>query len=161
VPPAVEAQPRRWQGPLTREDALLEEEITVNDVENAISTSNMTSAPGPNGRPPTRIKSVFSTQVLLVFLARFFTTCLRMAKIPKQWGKAENFVMYKGKGDKGDVRSFRAIFLMPTLAKVYERVLFRRFWTWFTTSRLFRLPQFGFRPKLATIDFVFILLCLV
>ncbi len=161
APLTVELRPRRWQGPMTREDAALEDDVTPEEAEEAILTSNMTSAPGPDGLPPTMIKSVFSTYVLLSFLARLFTACFRKIKIPQQWRKAENFVLYKGRGDKWNVSSFRAISLTASLAKIYKRVLFRRFWTWFTTSRLFSLPQFGFRPRSATIDSVFVLLSVI
>jgi hypothetical protein len=40
-------------------------------------------------------------------------------------------------------------------------VLFNRLWAWFQRSTIFRLPQFGFRPKSSTVDAVFVLLGIV
>ncbi len=69
----------------------------------------------------------------------------------------ELFVLYKGKGplDSGD--SYRAISLTDIIGKLFERVIFARVMTWFETSHLSRLPQFGFRPQSSTNDAV---LCL-
>jgi hypothetical protein len=121
----------------------------------------MSSAPGPDGLPPTLVKSWFESTLLLTFLSRVFTACFHRAYIPSQWRKSENFVLYKGVGDKANVGSFRAISLTASLAKFFERVLFKRVWSWFTRSTLFRLPQFGFRPRCSTVDAVFVLLGLI
>jgi hypothetical protein len=92
---------------------------------------------------------------------RIFNACFRFAFTPEQWRRAENFVLWKGKGELSNVNSFRAISLTQLLAKAYERILFNRLWKWFSASSLFRLPQFGFRPRSSTVDAVFVLLSLV
>ncbi len=51
--------------------------------------------------------------------------------------------------------------MVLTWSQVYEKLLFSRLWSWFSRSRIFRLPQFGFRPKSSTIDAIFVLLGLV
>jgi hypothetical protein len=146
---------------MTREDASLENAVTTEEVSQALHDANSGSAPGPDGIPPGIIKSVFGSTLLLTFLAQLFSWCLKWATVPEQWRRAENFVLYKGKGPLSSVSSFRAISLTQILAKVYEKVLFSRLWSWFTRSALFKLPQFGFRPGSATIDAIFVLLCLV
>jgi hypothetical protein len=82
-------------------------------------TINLQSAPGPDGLPPRLVQSVFSTTLLLTFLARFLTRCFRAKWVPTQWRSSENFVLYKGVGDTTDVSSFRAISLTQILAKVF------------------------------------------
>jgi hypothetical protein len=161
LPLELELQPRRWQGPLSSEDALLEEDVTPAETRAAIEESNMSSAPGPDGLPPTLVRSWFESTLLLTFLSRIFTACFHRAYTPAQWRKSENFVLYKGVGDKANVGSFRAISLTASFAKFFERVLFKRVWVWFSRSALFRLPQFGFRPRCSTIDAVFLLLSLI
>jgi hypothetical protein len=105
-------------GPLTREDAELEAEVTSEEVRAAINRTNPASAPGPDGLTPSIIASAFSSAAMLSFLARIFTACGRLFFTPEQWRRAENFVLYKGKGDRKNVNSFRAISLTQILAKV-------------------------------------------
>ncbi len=64
------------------------------------------------------------------------------------------FVLYKGKGplDLGD--SYRAISLTDIVGKLFERVIFARVMTWFETTHISKLPQFGFRPQSSTQDAV-------
>jgi hypothetical protein len=160
-PLTTEAVQRTFIGPLTKEDAELERDVDRAEIKRALDDINLKSAPGPDGLPPTMIIGAFQLVTVLSFLARFMSRCLRAAFVPSQWRKAENFVLYKGAGPTDDVSSFRAISLTQILAKVYEKILFSRIWSWFTRSWLFTLPQFGFRPKSSTIDAVFVLLGLI
>jgi hypothetical protein len=80
--------------------------------------------------------------------------CLDTAQVPQAWNIAEMFVLYKGKGpvDSGD--SYRAISLTDIIGKLFERVIFARVMSWFESSHLSHLPQFGFRPNSSTQDAV-------
>lgn len=55
------------------------------------------------------------------------------------------FVLYKGRGDPCDANNYRAIALTSALGKLYERLLLGRLMQWLRNSRLWSLPQFGFR----------------
>ncbi len=161
APLEPEMQEQRWQGPPLREDSALVEDITPDEAGRALADMNMGSAPGPDGLYPAMVRSTFTRPTLLVMLAQLFTCCFQCAFTPSQWRKAENFILYKGRGVLLNVSSFRAISLTSIIAKVYERVLYWRLWAWFQVSRLFDLPQFGFRRKSSTIDAVFTILCLI
>lgn len=105
-------------GPPTREEADLVAEVSAAETSLALNRMNLSSAPGPDGLPPALIQSAFSTTALVAFLARIFSTCFRLGFTPEQWRKAENFILYKGKGALANVNSFRSISLMQILAKV-------------------------------------------
>jgi hypothetical protein len=105
-------------GPLTKEDAALEDDVSSVEVREALQRTNAASAPGPDGLTPSIIKTAFSTTVLVEFLARIFSACKNLVFTPEQWRRAENFVLFKGKGCLKSVNSFRAISLTQILAKV-------------------------------------------
>ncbi len=110
--------PRLFTRPLTSHDAKLEDDVSVEEAKEAVMSINLQSAPGPDGLPPQLIQRVFSTTLLLSFLARLLTRCFRAKWVPAQWRTSENFILYKGVGDTTDVSSFRAISLTQILAKV-------------------------------------------
>jgi hypothetical protein len=118
APLLLDEAPGSFVGPLTREDAKLEDDISLEETKSALENINLQSAPGPDGLPPRLVTSIFSTTLLMGFLARLLTRCFRSKWIPAQWRSSENFVLYKGKGDTTDVSSFRAISLTLIFAKV-------------------------------------------
>ena len=65
--------------------------------------------------------------------------------------------LYK-KGDKKDVCNYRPISLLPTISKVFERVLYVQIYEYFNLNSLLCEQQYGFRSKhsteLATIKLV-------
>jgi hypothetical protein len=67
------------------------------------------------------------------------------------------FVLYKGSGDPCDANNYRAIALTSAFGKVYERLLLQRLLKWFKDSRLWSLPQFGFRKASSCAHAIFLL----
>jgi hypothetical protein len=118
APLHVDEVPQLFTGPLLREDAALENDITEAEVATALDDLNQRSAPGPDGLTPRLVRFALRTVLLVAFFARFLTRCFRSVFVPSQWRTSENFVLYKGKGPTDDVSSFRAISLTQMLAKV-------------------------------------------
>jgi hypothetical protein len=87
--------------------------------------------------------------------------CFVLGVVPLQWREAVLFALYKGAGDPVDANNYRAIALMSTFAKLYERVLLKRLLRWFRSSRLWLLPQFGFRAGSGCVHAIFLLRTLV
>jgi hypothetical protein len=113
-------------GLLTREDSLLVEDAQLEETQNAIQRMNTASAPGPDGLTATVLRTAFRTANLVFVLARMLTACCKLAFTPEQWRRAENFVLWKCKGNLGNANSFRAISLTQLLAKAYKQILFNR-----------------------------------
>ena len=91
----------------------------------------------------------------------FIQSCFAFSFVPKQWKEAILFVFFKGKGDPRKPTSYRAISLTSILAKIYEKILLNRLTTWFLSTRLSKLPQFGFRKSCSTLHAVFQLRTLI
>ena len=71
-----------------------------------------------------------------------FPDCLKVAKV---------FPVFKT-GDRQSLNNYRPISVLPVLSKVFERVLYKRLYTFMETFKLFSENQFGFRTKRSTVD---------
>jgi len=59
--------------------------------------------------------------------------------------------IYKSK-NKESVDNYRPISLLPSISKIYEKVIFKRLYTFLEQNQVFYEGQYGFRPKRSTID---------
>jgi hypothetical protein len=87
--------------------------------------------------------------------------CFVLAVVPLQWREATLFALYKGAGDPCDPNNYRAIALTSAFGKLFERVLLHRLLRWMRKSRLWLLPQFGFRAGCSCLHAVFLLRAVV
>ena len=67
----------------------------------------------------------------------------------------ENFKIAKitpihKKGDKNVISNYRPISLLPTLSKVFERVIHKQLYSYFNNENLLAEQQYGFRAKHST-----------
>jgi hypothetical protein len=74
-PLTADAVPQLFIGPLTKEDAALEADVSAEETRRALEDINRRSAPGPDGLPPTLVVNAFGVTALVLFLARFLTRC--------------------------------------------------------------------------------------
>jgi hypothetical protein len=131
--------------------------VTPEEFERAISDTNLTSAPGPDGLSPRLLVDALKVDAFYVFLFQFMLMCFAYSFVPTQWREAQVFILYKGRGNPLDPNSYRGISLTPILAKMYERILLSRLQAWAGTTSIATLPQFGFRKGCSTIQAVFML----
>jgi hypothetical protein len=73
-----------------------------------------------------------------------FPTCLKISSVVP---------IYK-KGNHDSPSSYRLIYCIPVLAKVFEKVLKTRLYFYFEDANLFSCSQFGFRAGKSTVDAV-------
>ena len=57
--------------------------------------------------------------------------------------------VYKS-GDKDDLNNYRPISVLPTVARVFEKILYRQVYDHFTSNKLLGNQQFGFRTLHST-----------
>ena len=57
--------------------------------------------------------------------------------------------LYK-KGDKNLLSNYRPISLLPTMSKIFERVIYNQLYSYFTSNNLLSEQQYGFRAKHST-----------
>jgi hypothetical protein len=102
-------------------DPILDSEVTSNEVGAAIKSLKVGKAPGFDGVLPQFIK--LPSGYLQGILAYLCTTILKTACYPAAWVMSVVVPLYKGKGSREDVNSYRGIF--PTCTG-WEDGLMRR-----------------------------------
>jgi ribonuclease HI len=122
--------------------------ITVTEIENALNFSSKGKAPGIDGIPAIIWQKInrFNPSILL----SLFNNLYNHQYFPNIW-KISNIVLLPKPGVTNNVASsFRPISLLPTVSKIYERILLRRL-NFFIDSNLDK-RQFGFRRCIGTND---------
>jgi hypothetical protein len=95
--------------------------IVPNQVESLLSTLEIKSAPGVSDIPTKILKHCKS--IIAPILAGIFNSCIDQAKFPIEWKTSKTHPLYKNKGDRFDVNSYRGIAILPPVAKIFERIL--------------------------------------
>ncbi len=137
------------------------EPLDPQDVTNALRDVNRSSAAGPDGISPRMMCRTFDSGPAFEFLFNILGMCLLLAVVPQQWREATLFALYKGAGDPCDPSNYRGIALTSAFGKLFERVLLHRLLRWLRKSRLWLLPQFGFRAGCSCMHAVFLLRTMV
>ena len=68
---------------------------------------------------------------------------------PDSFKKSKITPLFK-KGDQSLLLNYRPISLLPTISKVFERILFDQMYTYFNTNSLLAKKQYGFRKNHST-----------
>ena len=111
---------------------VLDEPILPMDVERQTKLLKSNKASGPDGLPPGILKILPEQWILL--LATLFNNIFYSATYPLDWTKAKLVTIYK-KGDKENVRNYRGISIINSIAKLYDMVLCWRLKQWFKPYR--------------------------
>ena len=69
---------------------------------------------------------------------------------PENFKIAKITPIHKKKGDKNVITNYRPISLLPTLSKVFERVIHIQLYNYFNNENLLAEQQYGFRAKHST-----------
>lgn len=143
--------------PLSESDARFELAFSDADVRSALESVNLNAAPGPDGVTPRLARRLLSDFKSFQFFVLFFNLCFDTAMVPVQWSRSHVFVLYKGKGARGDPNSYRGINLLSVFMKIYEKLLLSRLTDWASSHNLLGREQFAFRSGSSTIDAAFLL----
>ena len=84
-------------------------------------------------------------QHLCVPLKIIFDKILLTGIFPDQWKEANVTPVHK-KNDKQLISNYRPISLLPILAKVFERIIFKNLYNYLISNNLITKHQSGFRP---------------
>ena len=93
--------------------------------------------------------SKYSRNVLTKPLTLLINQCLQTGIYPSQLKMSKIKPLFKS-GDKSLFSNYRPISLLPSLSKIFERVIFDQLLGYFTNNNLLCLDQFGFRPGHST-----------
>ena len=121
--------------------------VTPMEIAKAIDNNlNPKKAPGIDGISPGLFKEL--PRKAIIMLAHLFNACIRLNHVPSSFKTAQIIMLLKPNKPDEEVSSYRPISLLPTIAKLFEKVILKRL------KPLLNIPdfQFGFRNKHSTID---------
>ena len=118
-------------------------EITHNEINEIISGMNINKAHGPDNISVNMVK--LCGEHLCVPLKIIFDNILKTGIFPDQWKEANVTPVHK-KNDKQLIANYRPISLLPILAKVFERIIFKNLYNYLNSNNLITNNQSGFRP---------------
>ena len=131
--------------------SFLNEDITLEEVENALKHTNSHKAPGVD-----EIKASFlKNGSCLTFLHAFYQKCLKLGQIPAQWLKSIIKPIPKPGGDPLNPSDYKGISLQSVVMKVFCCILNARLGDCLEDNDLLAEEQNGFRKERGCIDHLF------
>ena len=123
--------------------------VPVNEVyiDNVINNLKNKSSCGYDNISNKHIK--YAKNVLTKPLTLLANQCLHTKIYPSQLKLSRVKPLFK-RGDQSRFCNYRTISLLPSLSKIFERVIFDQLLDYFTNNNLLCLDQFGFRPGHST-----------
>ena len=124
--------------------------ITNEDVLNAIKSTKINSAAGPDSIPPIVLHKCAET--LLTPLRIIFQKSLIHCDIPKSWKEAFITPIYKKKGNKDDPSMYRPVSLTSQIIKLLERIIRIYIVQFVELNMILPDSQHGFRPNRSAVS---------
>jgi hypothetical protein len=138
-------------------DAHFDMPFTDCELRRALRDLNGQAGTGPERIPSSSIKEVFNDDDSRPILLLLMNICFQEGVIPEEWGLAELFVLFKGKGLPTESDNYRAIALSNDFRRLYERLVQQRLGAWSTLNNATGSMQFGFKAGTGTLDAIFVL----
>lgn len=128
------------------------EEISLMEIQKAIRKMKDNKAAGVDDIPAELLKA--DIEATSIVMHNLFQDIWRTTKIPSDW-KSGIIIKLPKKGDKTECNNWRGITLLPTISKVFTRVLLDR--VKHQVDAQLRKEQAGFRPGRSCCDQIFVL----
>ena len=141
-----------------RHHALLDAEISSEEVRHAVRNLKASKAPGIDGLPGGCLK--LAAEKMMPFLTRLFNGTFESHVFPKSWSLSIIVPIHK-KGDVLNTDNYRGISLLCAMCKVFTAILARRLRMWLEQENKICVEQAGFRTQHSTIDHIFSLYSMV
>ena len=120
--------------------------INITEIENAFKSFRRNGAPGLDKIPLCIWKIIFKERPTI--LLSLFNDILLSQVFPQSWKNSRVILIHKEGKDPNVLRSYRPICLLPTISKVFERVLLNRL-NFYLDDKL-NTAQYGFRSQRST-----------
>ena len=111
------------------------------EINKLLDTLDSKCSPGISKIPSKILK--YSSDIL----SSIFNFCLDNRVLPSEWKCAIVKPLYKNKGNKNDLNSYRGISMLPPVAKIFEKVCSKQILNHFINNNLFTSAQHGFRKS--------------
>ena len=117
--------------------------IIPKDVEDVLKCLDPNKAYGPDGISPKMLKE--GGPAIVNILTKLFNLSLAKGIFPSSWKMANVCPIFK-KAEEFFTKNYRPISLLSTIAKVFEKVVFKHLFNFFRTNFTISLWQSGFLP---------------
>lgn len=128
----------------------INEEISLDEVSQALNKTKNGKAAGPDDLAPELLKK--GGQIIINWLKNIYTQAWETETIPEEWEQNIIAPIYK-KGDTTDVGNYRTICLSSVALKIYSRILEKRLRS--QMEHRLEEEQGAFRPGRQTQDHIF------
>ena len=132
----------------------MDSDISEEEVKAAIRHLKNKKSPGPGGIMSEILKALDTASV--PFLVKYFNKLFSSGLYPTEWTKAIIVPLHK-KGDINNVDTYRGIFLLNVLSKIFTYIVNRRRTTWTESNNVICDVDAGFRKQYSTVDHIFTL----
>ena len=121
--------------------------ITDNDTQRAIDKLENKSSSGHDGISNKLLKllKIELSKSLTLIINQMITT----GKFPDSFKISKITPLFK-KGDVSMLSNYRPISLLPTISKIFERILYNQLYDYFNSTNLLAEEQYGFRTNHST-----------
>ncbi|KAI8487535.1 hypothetical protein Bbelb_347690 [Branchiostoma belcheri] len=134
--------------PMFTNEELTSIQVSEEEVLGVLKELPPNKAPGPDGISNRLLKE--AAPVICTSLCELFNHSLATGKLPGEWKQCNVTPVYK-KGDRTDPSNYRPIALLPTVAKVLERLVHNHLYTYLKDNTLMNPKQSGFKKGDGTV----------
>ena len=121
---------------------------TVSTVYKLLENINVRKATGLDGVSNKLLK--FAAHIAAPSLTEIFTTSVNTGIFPTEWKITRVTPIFK-KGKKNDLNNYRPISVIPTVAKILEKIVYEQLFSYFNDNNLLTSCQSGFRSFHSTL----------
>ena len=122
--------------------------FSCDDIKSLLHKLSKKSSSGPDGISNILLKKL--SEELCKPLSILFQISLNQKVISDEWRMADVIPIYKGKGSKYDVGSYRPINLTSTISKVMKSIIYSNIVNHCNKFNMINTEQHGFRDKRST-----------
>ena len=124
--------------------------ITTVEIYKAIKITRPKKAPGHDEIQNIILKNL--PKEALIQLTIIFNSCLSLGYFPSAWKRANILAFEKPGKDKKLPQNYRPISLLPTMGKIFERLILNRVLAHLNKNKILIDEQFGFRAHRSTVQ---------
>ena len=139
---------------IIKHDDLLDSDITMVELENAIKKLKNDKSPGFDNILNEFLK--VNTPLFKTTLLSIFNVLYSKSYFPKAWSVGMIIPIFK-KGNVNQAENYRGITLLSCVGKLFTSIINQRLNVWAELNNKFDKDQYGFRNNKSTIDAIFVL----
>jgi len=123
--------------------------VEAEDIEKILRCSKVNKATGLDGLSPRLLR--LTAPALAKSLATIFNASLERGEVPSEWKVANVSPVFKA-GDKGSMRNYRPLSVLPTIAKVFEKLVHLQLYAYLQEHNILHRAQSTQDVVVASVD---------